>query len=57
VVGVLAQLDRGSTDTARATNLLTNLFAAGELAAETDVYAVLEQWSQARQKIAEARGL
>jgi hypothetical protein len=56
VVHSLAQLDPGNSDTARATNLLTGLFAAGELAAEADVHAVLAQWLQARQTIAEARG-
>lgn len=54
-VNRLAQLDPNSSDTAPATNLVVSLFAAGELAVEDDVDAILARWSEARRRISEER--
>jgi len=53
VVELLARLDTKDHDTPLASNLLTGLFSAGDLAREDDVAAVWSSWSAARKRIAE----
>ena len=54
VVAVLAGLDKNDPDTPLATNLLVGLFAARELANETDAGRALGEWQMARRAIAGA---
>ena len=54
VVAMLAGLDKDDPDTLLSTNLLIGLFAAHELANETDASRALGEWQMARQAIAGA---
>ena len=55
VVSALARLDANDPGTAPASNLMTALFASGELAVEGDVDAALASWFEARQRISGER--
>lgn len=51
IVAVLARLDAREPETTLASNLLTGLFGAGQLATEADVDGTLATWREAHERL------